>query len=86
MNSVHFDHSGTMWVGTQNGLNKLELQTNKFTTYTQRDGLPGNAVGCILEDGDGDLWMSTNNGVARFDPQRKAFKNYSAADGLPGPI
>src|SRR5208282_5669068 len=85
VNSVHFDRSGTMWVGTQDGLNKLDLKTGKFTVFTQGDGLPGIAVSCVLEDDHGDLWMSTNNGVARFDPQRNAFKSYSTVDGLPGP-
>jgi streptogramin lyase len=84
VNSVYFDRSGTMWIGTQNGLNKLERKTGTFTVYTQQDGLAGNAVGCILEDDHGDLWMSTNNGVSRFDPKRTTFKNYSTADGLPG--
>src|SRR6202030_2652434 len=51
---------------------------------TQRDGLPGNAVGCVLEDYRHDLWMSTNNGVARFNPQNQTFKSYSTSDGLPG--
>jgi ligand-binding sensor domain-containing protein len=85
VNSVHFDRSGTMWIGTQNGLNKLDPKTGKFTAYMQRDGLPGDAVSCVLEDSHGDLWMSTNNGVGRFDPQRNTFKSYSTVDGLPGP-
>jgi signal transduction histidine kinase/streptogramin lyase len=85
VNSVHFDVSGTMWVGTQNGLDKFDPKTSSFTVYTRRDGLPGNAVGCILGDEHGDLWMSTNNGVARFNPRSRTFKNYSMADGLPGP-
>ena len=85
VNSVHFDRTGTMWVGTQDGLNNFDPRTGRFTVYTQSDGLPGNAVGCILEDDHSDLWMSTNNGVARFDPQKKVFKPYSTADGLPGP-
>ena len=85
VNSVHFDRSGTIWVGTQAGLDKLDPKTGKFTGYTQRDGLPGNAVSCILEDDHGDLWMSTNSGIGRFDLKRNTFENYSAADGLPGP-
>ena len=85
VNSVHFDRSGTMWVGTQNGLDKLDPQTGRFSAITQRDGLPGNAVGCILEDKNGNLWMSTNNGVARFNPQSKKFTDFSTAEGLPGP-
>ena len=85
VNSVHFDRSGTMWIGTQNGLDKFDSKTGTFTVYTQRDGLPGNAVGCILEDDHSNLWMSTNKGIARFDPQSAAVNSYSTAEGLPGP-
>ena len=72
-------------VATQNGLDRLDRRTGTFTAFTQRDGLPGNAVGCVLEDNSGNLWMSTNNGVARFNSERKTFSNFSVADGLPGP-
>ncbi len=85
VNSVHLDRSGTMWVGTQNGLDKFDSKTGTFTVYTRRDGLPGNAVSCVLEDDHGKLWMSTNNGIARFNPQSTAIRSYSIADGLPGP-
>jgi ligand-binding sensor domain-containing protein/signal transduction histidine kinase len=85
VNSVHFDRSGTMWVGTQNGLDKFDSKTGTFTVYTRRDGLPGNAVSCMLEDDHGDLWMSTNNGIANFDPRSAAVRSYSTAEGLPGP-
>jgi signal transduction histidine kinase/ligand-binding sensor domain-containing protein len=85
VNSVYFDRSGTMWAGTQNGLDKFDSKTGTFTVYARPDGMPGNAVGCILEDNHGNLWMSTNNGIARFDPQTRAIKSYSTAEGLPGP-
>jgi PAS domain S-box-containing protein len=84
VNSVHFDRSGTMWVGTQDGLGKFDPKTSKFKTYYEQDGLSGNVVSCILEDERGHLWMSTNNGLSVFDPSKQTFKNYSAADGLPG--
>jgi ligand-binding sensor domain-containing protein/signal transduction histidine kinase len=85
VNSIHFDASGTMWLGTQNGLDRFDPKTGSFTVYTRRNGLPGNAVACILGDDQGDLWMSTNNGVARLNPGSKTFRNYSMTDGLPGP-
>jgi PAS domain S-box-containing protein len=85
VNSVHFDRSGTMWVGTQNGLDKFDSKTGTFTVYTQRDGLPGNAVGCILEDDRSNLWMSTNKGIAKFDLRSSSVNSYSTAEGLPGP-
>ena len=81
---MHFDHSGTIWVGTQNGLGKFDPRTGRFKTYYEQDGLSGNVVSCILEDERGNLWMSTNNGLSVFDPSKQTFKNYSVADGLPG--
>jgi len=84
VNSIHFDRSNTMWVGTQNGLNKkFNPITKAFDVYTQRDGLPGNVVSCILEDELGNLWMSTNNGIAKLNPQTNLFLSYTATDGLP---
>ena len=84
VNSVLFDRSGTMWVGTQDGLGKFDARTGTFKTYYEQDGLSGNAVSCVLEDDSGHLWMSTNNGLSVFDTSKQTFKSYSAADGLPG--
>jgi signal transduction histidine kinase len=74
-----------MWVGTQEGLDRFDPNTGRFSALSQRNGLPGNDVGCILEDRPGDLWMSTDNGVAQFDPRNGSLQSYSTADGLPGP-
>jgi ligand-binding sensor domain-containing protein len=82
--SVHIDHSGTVWAATESGLDKLNLESGRFTSYYTKDGLPSDRVNCILEDQRGNLWMSTNRGISRFDPVTKTFKNYSTADGLPG--
>src|ERR1700757_4559396 len=84
VNAVYFDHSGAMWVGTQDGLDKFDAKTRRFESYYERDGLGGNVVSCILEDERGKLWMSTNNGLSVLDPSKKAFKHYSSAYGLPG--
>lgn len=84
VNSVHFDRSGNIWVGTQDGLDRFDQKTGRFKTYNVQDGLSGNVVSCILEDERGYLWMSTNNGLSQFDPSKQTFRNYSAADGLPG--
>ena len=84
INSVHFDRSGMMWLGTQNGLDRFDPKTSSVVAYTKRDGLAGNVVGCVLEDSRGDLWMSTNEGVSQFNIASKTFTNYSTEDGLPG--
>jgi signal transduction histidine kinase/ligand-binding sensor domain-containing protein len=78
------DRSGTLWIGTQNGLNKIDPETEFFSTYYMKNGLSGNAVSCILADERDNLWMSTNRGLSKFDPRTQGFENYSSADGLPG--
>jgi ligand-binding sensor domain-containing protein/signal transduction histidine kinase len=85
VNSIYFDHSGVMWVGTQNGLDRFDSNTGSFKTYYEQDGLAGNVVSCILEDSPGNLWMGTNSGLSSFNPREQTFRNFSAADGLPGP-
>ena len=82
--SVHIGGSGSIWVGTQNGLNELDSATGRVTAYDRRDGLPGNTISCILEDERGNIWMSTNKGLSRFNPVDHVFLNYSELDGLPG--
>lgn len=85
VNSIHFDHAGRIWVGTQNGLDEFDLTNRFFKIYRQKEGLPGHAIGCILEDEFGNLWMGTNNGVARLNPATGSIQSYSTPDGLPGP-
>jgi ligand-binding sensor domain-containing protein/signal transduction histidine kinase len=84
VNALFVDHAGTLWVGTQNGLDRFDRNTGEFTTFGERDGLPNNAVEGILEDSAGNLWLSTGNGLSRFDPRARTFKNYYSDDGLAG--
>jgi ligand-binding sensor domain-containing protein/signal transduction histidine kinase len=82
--TVHVSSSHLIWIGTINGLNRLDPATGAFSAYDVRNGLAGNPVDCILEDGHGNLWMSTNKGISKLDPRTQRFANYSAIDGLPG--
>ena len=82
--NVFIDHSGALWAGTDNGLNRLNRESGTFTHYFASDGLPVNAVSCILEDRSNRLWISTPGGLSRFDPATNAFDNYAQSDGLPG--
>lgn len=34
---------------------------------TQKDGLPSNVVGAMLQDAEGYVWMATANGLCRYD-------------------
>lgn len=76
------DHTGTLWVGTQIGLNKLDYAHGTFTHYWMGNGLPNDTVNSIVEDAQGYLWLGTNHGLSKFDPHTETFRNYDANDGL----
>ena len=82
--AVFIDHAGLIWAGTEDGLSVLDPKTGHIRIFTEKDGLPSNAVACILEDSGHRLWMGTTNGVSRFDPRTREFRNFSIPDGLPG--
>ena len=81
--SLHEDRSGVLWVGTRDGLCRLDRTTGAFEKFTIKDGLPDNWIASILEDASGDLWLATTNGLSHFSPEKRQFRNYSELDGLP---
>jgi signal transduction histidine kinase/ligand-binding sensor domain-containing protein len=82
--TIHEDQTGALWLGTRAGLNRLDRDSEAFTQYWVRDGLPHNAVVGMLEDEAGYLWLSTGAGLSRFNPRTETFRNYDARDGLQG--
>ncbi|NIV37695.1 MAG: histidine kinase, partial [Anaerolineae bacterium] len=78
--AIHEDQSGALWIGTRAGLNRFDRETERFTQYWVRDGLPHNAVVGIVEDDDRHLWLSTGGGLSRFDPKEETFRNYDVSD------
>lgn len=61
--AIHEDSDGGLWFGTRNnGL--FRLRDGRIAHFTEEDGLAGNAIYEILEDGWGHLWMSGPNGIS----------------------
>jgi signal transduction histidine kinase/ligand-binding sensor domain-containing protein len=71
-----------LWIGTNEGLNKLDLTNNKFTQYFTNNEFLDDYIYGLLSDNNGNLWISTNRGITRFDPAKNNFRNYSLFDGL----
>jgi len=81
--TLHIQQNGTIWAGTPgNGLCKLDEKNNRFTVYTEQEGLANNVIYKILEDDAGMLWFSTSKGISRFNPLTGACKNYTYHNGL----
>lgn len=79
------DSKGRFWIGTAGGLSHFNYETESFTNYTTRQGLPNDVIYAIEEDALGRLWMSTNNGISCFsyiDNENYSFRNYDKYDGF----
>ena len=73
-----------IWLTTQGGgFCLFHPDTETFTRYGLKDGLPNDVVYQIVEDDDRFLWLTTNNGLVRFDPKTMEMKVFSTANGLP---
>ena len=73
-----------LWVGTSEGLDRLDLATKQFTHFGPADGIGGTSVSGITTDADGNLWLSTDQGVTRFNTATKKGARFTKADGLQG--
>lgn len=81
-NSIFESKDRNIWIGTGEGLVRIDRTTKEKKTYTEADGLASNSVSGILEDGNGHLWISTLNGISRLHLESESFKNFYRHDGL----
>lgn len=80
-------HDGTLWIGTQHGLNRFNTQTRRFERFAELDtfeGLGNARVHAVLEDRDGFVWVATqSSGLKRWDPQTETIVSLTQESGLP---
>ncbi|MDV4152067.1 two-component regulator propeller domain-containing protein [Clostridium sp. AL.422] len=81
---MEFDGSGNLWIGTNIGISKFDIKTNKFTSYTTVDGIINNFINSILFDDNDNLWISTNKGLSKFNIEKEEFRSFTKADGIFG--
>jgi ligand-binding sensor domain-containing protein/signal transduction histidine kinase/DNA-binding response OmpR family regulator len=84
IHSMFEDEQGRFWVGTSNGLNRLDRGTGRFRNYRGKDGLANDFILAIQGDGKGNLWVSTLGGMTRFNPDAGAFRTFESLGEAPG--
>lgn len=74
------DTDGSMWIGTENGLN--HFRDGHFTTLNAAKGqLPNKTVRDVCRNTlDNLLWIATNGGLARYDG--RSIQTFSVQHGL----
>lgn len=74
--SLAEDKDNRLWVGTRNGLLRLDLRTGAVTTFH----LPGEdqrIIYSLYVDPQGQLWVGTDGGLSVFDRKTQRFYTYT---------
>ena len=79
--TVFEDSSNGLWIGTDEGLEFYDAQTDAFIHFQhddkKSDSLSHNAVRAIYEDPSGALWIGTDGGgLNRLDRESGSFTHY----------
>lgn len=69
--SLFRDRFGVLWVGTENGLNKLDMRQKPFTYYSETSAskfrLPPGEIQAIFSDSNNTLWIGIRKrGISLF--------------------
>ena len=68
-----------IWIATDNGLNKYDKDTGRFTVYKKTEdenSVINSEIRVLYIDNEGILWIGTRGGISTFDRQGK-FTSYN---------
>ena len=81
--ALEFENDTTLWVGTNNGLDRLTLNMNgnhpilqNIQSFDNVDGLPFNFIN-ELKLWENQLWIGTNGGLIKFNPNENQTPQYT---------
>ncbi len=84
ISSLCQDRRGTIWIGTDYGLNKFDGY--QFGTYfhdeTNSESLGADVVASVYCDKSGRIWVGTNRGLDRYDEANERFIHYAFPDHI----
>jgi ligand-binding sensor domain-containing protein len=83
--SIYQGNEGIIWVGTFNGLNKLDRNAPKFRSYKATleylSGFSSNQVWSFFEYSPTELLVGTDNGMSIFDKSKGTYRQSDLFNG-----
>ena len=81
--TVQEDNNGHIWVGTFNGLNHYNPNSDTWSAHLHQDnidyGLSHNSINCLYKDQQGTIWIGTYfGGVNYFNPDTNTCRFYGS--------
>ncbi|WP_339733473.1 two-component regulator propeller domain-containing protein [uncultured Gimesia sp.] len=85
--ALHQDIDGTLWIGTDNGLDRLQQDATGFDHYwngvENSGGLHSGVIQSIHRDHNRTLWIATSDGLHRLsDEENGIFERFTVKHGL----
>jgi len=77
INLLATGNDGSIYIGTNIGLNRYFPHTKRIFSYTARNGFTGieTRQNAVLKGASGDLWFGTANGATHLKPSETAVKD-----------
>ena len=84
VNCLFQNQANQLWIGTENGLNHLNIEQEEFQYFLEKDGLANSIIQSILGDEQGNIWVSTQKGISCLHSENEdiTIKNFDNYDGL----
>jgi ligand-binding sensor domain-containing protein len=78
------DNAGKLWIGTDNGLTVMDIETETFKQFVPDTSDPGSlsntTVYAIYGDTGGNIWLATDYGINKYNPATGGFIHYIHLD------
>jgi ligand-binding sensor domain-containing protein/serine phosphatase RsbU (regulator of sigma subunit) len=68
---------GSIYIGTNNGLNRYFPESKRIFSYTERNGFTGieSKPNAVFKCPSGEIWFGTANGATRFNPSETSTRS-----------
>ncbi len=84
--SIYQDKSGMLWVGTYNGINKLNLYPKQFVIHksdpAQKNSLIDGRVNVLFKSKNDELWIGDESGIVTVYDKTEAHKMFLLNNGM----
>ncbi|HEX2920764.1 MAG TPA: two-component regulator propeller domain-containing protein [Bacteroidales bacterium] len=86
INSLATSDDGSIFIGTNSGLNRYFPETGRIFSFTERNGYPGieSKPNAVFKGPDGDLWFGTAKGATRLIPERASVEEMEPLTHITG--
>lgn len=75
INKIVKDSNEFFWIATENGVCKLDLNTDEVKVYAlENNKISNNRIKDIVIDDEGVIWAATRGGLNYYDPDSDTFK------------